>query len=67
MQNALLNETFELMLKYFAIHSPSIGFPELAYPSLVRVCCTCLSCSNNYVAKQLYSYERCARQLHSLG
>lgn len=25
------------MLRYFAIYSPTIGFPELAYPSLVRV------------------------------
>lgn len=26
------------MLQYFAIYSPTIGFPELAYPSLARVC-----------------------------
>lgn len=37
LQNALLNETYELMLHYFAIFSPTIGFPELAYPSIVRV------------------------------
>ena len=37
LQNALLNEAYELMLRYFSIYSPTIGFPELSFPSLVRV------------------------------
>ena len=32
-----MNEAYELMLRYFALYSSTIGFPELAYPSLVRV------------------------------
>ena len=37
LQSALLNEAYELILRYFALYSSTIGFPELAYPSLVRV------------------------------
>ena len=33
----MLNETYELLLRYFSLYSSTIGFPELAYPSLVRV------------------------------
>jgi hypothetical protein len=37
LQSALLNEAYELLLRYFSLHSSAIGFPELAYPSVVRV------------------------------
>ena len=40
----MLNETYELLLRYFSLYSSTIGFPELAYPSLVRVSSICSLC-----------------------
>ena len=36
-QSALLNESFELLLQFFACHAHCIGFPELSFPALLRV------------------------------
>ena len=45
----MLNEAYELLLRYFALHSSVIGFPELAYPSIVRVYyCYIITHCNNY-------------------
>lgn len=36
-QSAILNKSFELLLQFFASHTHHIGFPELAFPILVRL------------------------------
>ena len=68
----MLNEAYELLLRYFALHSSVIGFPELAYPSIVRVYIllhAIITQCDNYdnIFDYFCSYVRSASQSHSPG
>ena len=66
-----MNEAYELLLQYFAAYSSSIGFPELAYPSVVRVSQVKMLCAIHVIVIEmvflLYSCGKCASQSHFRG
>lgn len=37
LQDAIVDEIFELLLEFFSVHAHSIAFPEVVLPAVVRV------------------------------
>jgi hypothetical protein len=37
LQDSVVDEILELLLEHFSTHAHSIGFPELAFPCVVKV------------------------------